>query len=106
MICMFPEETEWDYSESSVGLEGGVTWTSVGVFLDLGCFLFLEIALEALGPCDLGRVGVTVCDFNLSFFLRERIVETLNPLAFAFQPIVIRAIEPQILCALQMWYPS
>ncbi|GJV95200.1 hypothetical protein Tco_1546777 [Tanacetum coccineum] len=50
MICMLPEETEWDYSESSVGLEGGVTWTSVGVFLDLGCFLFLEIALEALGP--------------------------------------------------------
>ncbi|GJS99327.1 hypothetical protein Tco_0820497 [Tanacetum coccineum] len=47
-----PKETEWDCSESSVGL-GSVTMVSAGIFLDLGLLLFLESALEASRPYDL-----------------------------------------------------
>ncbi|GKG24386.1 hypothetical protein Tco_0395014, partial [Tanacetum coccineum] len=54
-----PEETEWDCSESFVGLDG-VTLVSVGGFLDLGLLLFLVSAPRTSGPCDLGKVGVTV----------------------------------------------
>ncbi|GKC50011.1 hypothetical protein Tco_1072756, partial [Tanacetum coccineum] len=54
-----PEETEWDYSEPSVGL-GGITLVLVGGFFDLDFCLFLQSALEASGPYDLGKVGVTV----------------------------------------------
>nr|GFA45254.1 hypothetical protein [Tanacetum cinerariifolium] len=55
-----PEETEWDCSESFFDPVGGVTWTLMSVFLDLGFDLFLESAPEALGPCDVGKVGVTI----------------------------------------------
>ncbi|GKE74616.1 hypothetical protein Tco_1536657 [Tanacetum coccineum] len=54
-----PEETGWDCLEPSVSL-GGVTLVSVGGFLDLGFYLFLESAPGASVPCDLGKVGVTV----------------------------------------------
>nr|GEU64541.1 hypothetical protein [Tanacetum cinerariifolium] len=53
-LVMVPEETEWDCSEPSVGLGGG-SLLSVGGLLDLGFVLFLESALEASGPCDLGK---------------------------------------------------
>ncbi|GJV39177.1 hypothetical protein Tco_1417617 [Tanacetum coccineum] len=45
------EETEWDCSKPSVGLDG-VTLVSVGGFLDLGFCLFLKSAPEASGPYD------------------------------------------------------
>ncbi|GJR41841.1 hypothetical protein Tco_1309944 [Tanacetum coccineum] len=47
-----PEEIEWDYSKPSIGL-GDDTLVSLGVFLGLGYFLFLESAPQASGTYDL-----------------------------------------------------
>nr|GEY12843.1 hypothetical protein [Tanacetum cinerariifolium] len=67
-----PEVTEWDCSESSVGLVGGVTWVLVDIFLDLGFCIFLESAPKASAPCNLAKlegdivIGGVIIAFLLS----------------------------------------